>query len=133
MDAQWGPMNPNTDHQMWSRWTFRIFGSKVMAITELEHNFGRWCRMGFGSVGRARVKTMLGGYVLEIETEGAPADDPKYLASVEQQFRSKFLAQGFGDFAFGDVTVKTLAGKWEDGKPREQLLVMPGRLDTWGN
>jgi hypothetical protein len=120
-------MDPNSRGQLWSRWTFRVFGQRH-TLAEIELNFAKWARKGFGSVGRVRVRERIGRlgsvYIMEAEIEGRPAHDPGYVAAVERGF-SDFVRKGFGDLAVGSVKVKILAGDVQDGRPREQLVVMP--------
>lgn len=121
-------MNPNSAHQLWSRWTFRVWGRPV-PLAEVEANVRRWLRMGFGSVGRARVEERIeqarSVVVIEAEVEGPPAHDPGYVLSVERQF-ARFVHQGWGPVATCRVDVEILAGDTQDGTPPKQLVVVGG-------
>ena len=122
----WGPMDPNSQHQLWSSWTFIIHEpyGKHVPFNLVELNAANWLRKGFGSVGRARVTERVTHYVIEAQIEGVPAHDPDYVKSVERGF-TKFIEQGWGPLAVGSVNVQILAGDQQDGKPRSQLVVMP--------
>jgi hypothetical protein len=129
-EKPWGVVDPNSQHQLWSRWEFRV-EAKIENLREIELNAARWLRKGFGSVGRTRVspeiKATGSSLLIECEVEGVPAHDPDYVASVERGFR-RFVDQGFGVGARASVDVKLLAGDFEDGKPRAQLIVVK-RID----
>jgi hypothetical protein len=131
----WAGMDPNSAHQLWSRWTFRIESAKRVPLADIKPNFARWLRMGFGTAGRARVSEKLEtipgpfarvGHIiaLECEIEGKPAHDPGYIRSVEKGF-DRFVDQGWGVTANRSVRVKIMAGDLQDGKPRAQLVVLP--------
>lgn len=127
MDKSWGSIDPNTQHQLWSRWRFVVYGPAV-ELSEVELNAGRWLRQGFGSVGHARVQEQtqngLVAYVIEAEVEGAPANEVGYVTSVKRNFY-RFVRKGWGITAHGSVEVEILAGDRGDGKPPSQLVVMP--------
>ena len=139
-DGKWNASsNPNSSHQLWSRWTFTIYqGGREQDHSDVKFNAARWLRLGFGSVGRASVKenvitvTTPDGekhlervFVIIAEVEGAPANDPSYVANVRQEFLNRFVASGWGPLATGTVTVDIMAGEAGDGKPPRQLLVLP--------
>ncbi len=134
-EAGWGAMDPNSDHQLWSRWTFVIEASKYVRLALVKENALKWLRMGFGSVGRARItesvrrtgpkqQFRINRWVIECEVEGPPAHDPEYVESVRAQFQ-KFAQAGWGQMATGSTEVRVLAGNKEGGKPRDQMLVIP--------
>lgn len=129
MARPWGGIDPNSQHQLWSSWTFRVETSRTVPLEEVKLNAARWLRKGFGSVGQARVLERLEGrqvvYVIEARVEGAPAHDPGYVASVERGF-TRFVDQGFGPLARGTVAVQVLAGDQQDGKAASKLVVLPG-------
>lgn len=135
----WGVLDPNSQHQLWSHWTFTIYeGGRHAPYADVVTNARHWIRAGFGTVGECRVcerlVTARGSddeaflqqvYIIEARVEGVPAHDPGYVASVRRQFLQRFVAPGWGPLAAGDVQVKVLAGDTQDGKPRAQLIVMP--------
>lgn len=173
-EKAYGPIDPNSAHQMWSRWTFEIEANPkrpLISETEIADNARRFFSKGFfnvnfGTCGRVRCdrfvhlsssatveygkgafgrfeqprsvmpeyKRVCYGLVLEIE--GPPAHDPGLVEKVRQQFADVFVAQGFGHGArLTRFEVGVLAGDQQDGKPPDQLLVMP-RADfsaqMWG-
>lgn len=133
-----GPIDPNSQHQLWSEWIFTIYtGSKRAPFGEVKYNAAKWLRQGFGSVGRAKLeeqivtatlpdhsKVLENVVVITVQVEGAPAHDPGYVASVRRGL-SRFVEQGWGAMAASTVTVRVLAGDVQDGTPRQQLVVMP--------
>ncbi len=128
-EAGWGALDPNSDHQLWSRWTITVKSTKYVPLVDVRHNAHKWLKQGFGTMGRARVREFIGTsilnkWIIECEVEGAPAHDPGYVGSVRLQFL-RFVELGWGMLATGETEVILLAGNVEDGKPRQQLLVIP--------
>lgn len=123
----WGIIDPNSQHQLWSRWVFSILGKEI-PLREVEANAANWLRLGFGTVGRARVtQRVLKGqvlYIIEAEVEGKPAHDPSFVASVRRAFDS-FVYKGWGPLGTGTMSVRILAGDEQSGAPRKQLVVVP--------
>lgn len=121
----WGGIDPNSQHQLWSRWTFEIFSTKRQSLTEVLDNARRWLRQGFGSVGHVRVSKRIWSWVIIAEVEGMPAHDPDFVASVRRQFQHNFVELGWGRLGWGRVKVEILAGDKQDGNPPSQLVVIP--------
>jgi hypothetical protein len=124
-------MDPNSQHQLWSEWTFDIFeGGKHVPFVELKPNAIKWLRKKFGSAGRVRFEEGPSGWKIIAQIEGVPAQDPNYVAAVKVQFANQFVLKGWGNLAKSRVDVRTLAGDMEDGSPPTQLVVMPtiGRI-----
>lgn len=119
-------MDPNTQHQLWSRWRFGIReAGRQVPRADVELNAARWICKGFGSAGRVRVLRTVRGWLIEALIEGVPAHDPGYVASVRQQFRQRFVEPGWGMFAHGRVSAYVMAGDVQDGKSRAQMVMMP--------
>jgi len=129
----WAGIDPNTQHQLWSEWRFEVFDcGKHPPFEDVKTNAARWVRMGFGSVGRMRVEERVRSWAIVVQVEGVPANDPSYVRSVRQQFQKHFVEKGWGPLAVGIVEVKLLAGDIQDGKPPQQLVVMPGGTNRPG-
>lgn len=130
MQKPWGTLNPNSQHQLWSRWTFRVHG-KAVPISEAKLNAARWLRQRFGSVGRAKVQERVEAgrpvFVIVAEVEGVPAHDPHYIRSTKASF-AKFVEAGWGPLALGSTSIEILAGDTQAGRPPAQLVVMPSIL-----
>ena len=47
MEAMWKGMDPNSAHQLWSRWTFLVHGKRI-PLSAVKRNAARWLRSGFG-------------------------------------------------------------------------------------
>jgi hypothetical protein len=138
--ASFGTMDPNSQHQRWSRWVFGIEASprKLPSRLSVLDNARRYFAAGFQSTA-GRVKCQLlrtpldvkfarraTYYLLSIDIEGPPAHDPAYQKSVRQDFAKKFVAGGFGFSArLVKFEVQILAGDQQDGRPADQLLVLP--------
>lgn len=130
MRTPWG-LDPNSDHQMWSRWTFSIAErGRHVPRTDVEFNVANWLWKGFGSVGAAKVDATERGWRIECHIEGPPAHDPEYVNSVRHEF-NRFVFSGWGLGAMGTVEAKVLAGDQQDGVPRQQLIVMPETFENW--
>ncbi len=118
-------MDPNTQHQLWSHWTFNVHeGGTRQQKSDVQRNARIWLRKGFGSDGRARVIATLSGWRIEAVVEGVPAHDPDYVVSVQRGF-SRFVIQGWGILASGTVHVRVLAGDEQNGKPPSQVVMLP--------
>lgn len=134
-EKPWGVMNPNSQHQIWSRWQFTIHpGGRRPDFKTVEYNFRRWLQATFQTeVGQARlfhrvVRTnglSYEYYAGEAYVEGIPAHDPVLVMRVRQNFLRNFVHTGFGPLATSDVTATIVAGDKQDGKPAAQLVVMP--------
>jgi hypothetical protein len=128
-EATWEGMDPNSANQLWSRWTFRVHGKRI-PLPEVKRNVARWLRRGFGKqdFGRAKVDEVAHdgfvSYRIVAEVEGVEARDPGYVDSVRRDF-NMFIQKGWGITAYGTMEVKLLAGDPGDGRPSDQLMVLP--------
>lgn len=123
-----GGINPNSQHQMWSRWTFQVRADlrKVPRYIDCINNSRRFFKLLFGSVGRARCDQVGRDFTFTVELEGVPAHDPQYVKDVKRQFTKHFMHRGFGFSARLTLfEVGVLSGDKQDGKPPDQLLVLP--------
>lgn len=129
----WGPVDPNSTHQRWSRWRFSIVPDARRRPTrdEVLNNFRRYiARLFRSTTGRVQVAITRDGhrtlYVCVCEIEGPPVHDADYRAYVEREVAGVFVAKGFGPGArLQQMDAVLLAGSAEDGKPARQLIVMP--------
>ena len=114
----WGGIDPNSQHQIWSHWTFTVHASgRHPSYADVKKNVTTWLRKGFGSVGQAKIVEHVNSWVIEARVEGVPADDPKYYDYVCSEF-SKFVELGWGPLAISSVDAQILA----DGK--QQVVVI---------
>jgi hypothetical protein len=121
-------MDPNSQHQIWSRWIFGVDASptKLPTVDECIDNLRRFFKAGFKSVGRVRCDQQGTYYSIVVEVEGPPVHDPEYVLSVRQNFVDNLMLKGFGPSAqLKTFEAGLLAGDAEDGKPPTQMLVMP--------
>lgn len=125
MSGNWSN-DPNSQNQLWSKWTFKIFdGGKILPEQEVFKNLHAWLIKGFGTAGRFKLERDLWGWKAVVEIEGPPANDKEYIRHVKTQFQKNFVEQGWGNFAVGTVAVKILSGDKQDGTDRSQLIVLP--------
>jgi len=122
-------MQPNSQHQMWSQWTFVVKSDrKLPGKKECQENFRKWVELGFQTkIGRGLIR-FLGGRRIRfvVQIEGPPAHDPEYREAVRSQFTEHFVSRGFGSGAVLEhFEVSILAGDSQDGKPPSQLIVLP--------
>lgn len=119
-------MDPNSQNQMWSEWTFTVheIGRRV-SRENVTYNVAGWLRMIFGSAGAARVRPTLDGWEIKARVEGKPAHDPALVDNVRQQFARNFVAKGWGIGAWSTVEARVLAGSLQDGKPAPQWVGIP--------
>lgn len=127
-DKAFGPIDPNSQHQLWSRWIIGIQAARQRpTVQEVNDNARRFFKQLFhSSVGRVKCEEQSGYYAITLEIEGIPAHDPGVRRDAEMQFERNFVKKGFGTEArLTRFIVGILAGDQQDGKPPEQLLVMP--------
>jgi hypothetical protein len=135
-------MNPNSQHQIWSRWTVTAVlqhrashdDPRFHQRIELEH--AHVLRGLFGSAGEARVMRVIGvvrgvlteRWTLEGRVEGPPVHDPVFRARVYTTLRAHYQ-RGFGSGAVVTATAALEAGDAQDGAPPAQLLILPSLHD----
>lgn len=114
-------MDPNSQNQIWTEWTFEIYETgRHVPHADVEHNFRKWVVVGFGHAGATSVRQTVKGWVLKTVIEGTPPDTRQ----VSTQFQRRFVEAGWGPLAFSSVECRLLAGP-VDGKPRSQWLSIP--------
>ena len=138
-----GDADPNSTHQLWSRWTFKLRSERLdrhPPQTPLHHAFRRWCGVSFGSAGEAHcdewvhthgpTQTVTAkGYILWCEVEGPPVTEPTFQLFVRRRFRI-FVDVNWSRRVLFEMDSCILAGDAEDGKPPRQLLVLPFHVDS---
>ena len=128
-DTTWGAMDPNSDHQLWSRWTFAIRVARHAprpSRGEVIDNARKYFAMLFRAPGQLRCDVVGRVYRITLDVEGPPAHDVGCRAHVHTDFKKRFMRAGFGPGSrLVDFQVAILAGDVQDGTPRTQLLVMP--------
>lgn len=128
MQKPWGPNEPNSTHQRWSRWTFTITSpTRRPSGQEVLDNFRRFVRVVFrSSIGEARVRMNRGDtYELSLHIEGPPVHDAAYRAAMARTWLARFVRPGFGPDATMTMDATLLAGSYEDGRPSTHLIVAP--------
>jgi len=122
-------MQVNSEHQLWSQWTFGIEADldKVPSFEEVLTNARAYFTKLFGHAGRIRVEQPdFLTFRIFVQVEGKPANDPDFRTHVKRQFIENFIFKGFGFCAkLVEFDVKILAGDRQDGTPRDQLIVVP--------
>lgn len=120
-------MNPNTAHQLWSKWTIVIRPGRPFApdFEVVRVNTARFMRKAFGSAGQCRVRRFARAWVVEVlaEAERHPHDRDTFTA-VSRDF-TRFFRNGFGEAADVRVKARLMAGQRLDGRPPDQLLILP--------
>jgi hypothetical protein len=124
-------MDPNSAHQLWSRWTVTIDTPRAMSKHELSLNAQRYFRLLFRStVGRMKVDRRYTfanrfiGWRITVEIEGPPAQDPAYRQAAKADILRRFVEAGFHTRQ-ARIAVAILAGDAQDGRPPSQLIVLP--------
>lgn len=127
-------MDPNSQHQIWSLWTWTItperkqmpaFGSSRNRVLEIKTNLARFANKCFGNTGQMNVSQYSDGRVIvKCRVEGHPVHDPKYVLYIKAQWH-RFLTNGFGQRCTIEFNAKLEAGDAENGKPRDQLIILP--------
>jgi hypothetical protein len=123
-------MNPNSAHQRWSFWQYRIYpgGTKRPDFATVKQNAARFGLLLFGSASEMRVVQKTDDdarlyWEISVRTEGHPVHDPLWVEWVHAQWR-RFLVHGFGD---SEVLchARLEAGDRQDGTPADQLIILP--------
>jgi hypothetical protein len=139
-------MDPNSQHQIWSLWTWTVtpplekrttllqFGKsprkrKILTrprnFEEIKVNCARFGRKAFGSTGQMNVQHWSNGqYIVKVRTEGHPVHDPAFVTWMNGNWE-KFFISGFGKGTQVKLETKLEAGDAQDGKPRDQLIIVP--------
>lgn len=122
-------MNPNTVHQVWSRWEYRIYSDHQPDYQTVKANCARFGRTLFGSVSAMRITQRTDGdgrlhWQIEVMTEGHPIQELLYVEWVHAQWR-RFLLEGFGHTAEIRSHARLDAGERSDGLPADQLIILP--------
>jgi len=133
VERPFGPMDPNSEHQLWSRWIYGVEASwdQLPSVAECIGNAQRYFSKRFGTVGRVRCDQQGNYYCFIVEIEGPPAHDPEYVHTEKVHFVKHFMRQGFGSGALlTRFSTGVLAGDTQDGQPPAQMLVMPTPAST---
>lgn len=138
-------MNPNSRHQIWSKWAFTIeAGRQRPTQGDVLTNARRYFKALFHtSTGQVRVTILsekpslrrflqsIRGqlaviYLIELRIEGPPAHDPDCRETTRRLFVRDFVERGFGAGAvLTRMAVGILAGDHQTGEPPDQLIVLP--------
>lgn len=130
-------MNPNSQNQIWSRWTttITVLFSPMHVSPAFEQEMQRACARFylklFGSATELKIERKLlanglSEFIVDCRTEGAPVPDVTY-----RRLQIKEIATFFGRHlhGYGDVNVRVdvrvEAGDVGDGRPRSQLILVP--------
>jgi len=124
-------MDPNSAHQRWSFWEYRIFPDAVHrpALADVKLNAARFGRKIFGSASEMRIICATDEYArvywdIAVLSEGHPVHDTKYVEWVHGQW-TRFFKNGFGKHCEVRTHARLEAGDREDGKPADQLIILP--------
>ena len=121
-------MNPNSANQRWSLWEYRVYPdvTKRPDFQTVKVNCARFGRLVFGSVSEMRIEER-SYWEIAVLTEGHPVHDPVYTEWIHAQWR-KFFQEGFGSACVVQCHARLEAGDRQDGKPADQLIIMPSRI-----
>lgn len=117
-------MNPNSAHQLWSRWTATVTPATPTAppFAVVREQCARFYRAAFGSATELHITAAPAHWTIDCRTEGHPAHDATYVTYLTDQIRA-FLLTGFGAKADVQVAVTIEAGDRQDGQPPDQLIL----------
>ena len=114
----------NSSHQWWSLWIFDVIPFQRIPLDLIKLNCARFGRKAFGSASQMRVTTKAGHYTIAIRTEGHPPTDPSYVDHMKRSWK-RFFEEGFGSGTISALKVKLEAGSPQDGRPSNQLILLP--------
>lgn len=125
-------MDPNSQHQRWSKWWFIVHPGITKRPTYLmvRDAAATYARIHFGMTTAMEVKeefnrdTKKTEWHIKVRSEGHPIHDPIYVEAMTRLWR-RWVARGFGPDALLEVReAKLEAGDRQDGTPRDQLIIM---------
>lgn len=118
-------MNPNSAHQLWSKWIWVVAAVKHPKFEEVKLNCARFARKVFGNATAMKIDQKADNtWTISLLTEGHPVHDPRYLAYLKSIW-VRFLKNGFGEASKIIVDVKLTAGSRQDGSIAEQMIIIP--------
>ncbi len=117
-------MNPNSAHQMWSKWTFTVRTDRAPTVAQVRDNCARFGRKAFGSATQMRISHTGSEWRIEARTEGAPVHAPDFVTFMYMSWR-RFLRHGFGHVSTVTCDSTLEAGSRQDGTPADQLVILP--------
>lgn len=123
-------MDLNTQHSVWSLWTFTVHPEHRVELDfeVIRVNCARFGRKVFGSAAQMCVETERWdtgtACVVKVRAEGHPAQDPQYVGYVAELW-ARFFKNGFGQGSRITHEVKWEAGDRGDGRPPDQLVILP--------
>lgn len=123
-------MNPNSVHQRWSLWQYRVYpdGTRRPEYADVKENCARFGRLLFGSASQMRIRQAAQDgrmyWEVAVLSEGHPVHDGSYTEWMHRQWRD-FFEQGFGMSCEVQSHARLEAGDRQDGKPADQLIVLP--------
>lgn len=121
----------NSAHQLWSKWTFVVRPGSLFVpdFETVKMNTARFGRKAFGSAAQMRITQYPKAWVVEIMAEGdRHPHDSSDLQYLGRAF-TEFFRSGFGHRTQVLVKTRLLAGARLDGRPSDQLIVLPSILE----
>lgn len=120
-------MNPNSANQLWSKWivvvrpNVRFQPSYETVLT----NVLRFVRKGFGSGGQLKLEQFPKAWVVTflVDAQRHP-NDPETFKYFGRAF-TLFFNNAFGSQAEVVVKARLMAGPRLDGRPPDQLIMLP--------
>lgn len=128
-------MNPNSQNQTWSKWTFDVVsGTRNPSFTMMKEMAARFARIVFHSATNMNVKEVtlvdpngvpVRGWRIEILSEGHPVQEPDFREKMIRTWKEKFFAPGLGPGTTVRSEVKLMAGENPLGQPDDQMIILP--------
>jgi hypothetical protein len=125
-------MDPNSQHQSWSKWSYRVYpeAARRPSFAMVKLLAARYARELFGAASQMRIRygTDDAGKLcwdFEVLSEGHPVHDPDFVDTIHRLWAA-FLKTGFGGGCkITRATAELKAGAREDGRPADQLIILP--------
>jgi hypothetical protein len=138
-------MDPNSQHQLWSRWDVTITPPRgrldARTLEELRAAWGRFVRQAFGTTaGQVRLEKKRAGLFslrarhifAQVRLEGVPAHDAGYRDRQKARI-VQFFGSGFGPGTRVHIDVRIEAGDVQDGSLPSQLVMLPTLVSPGAN
>ena len=107
-------------------WRGKGIGAPV-TMDVMKREFSKFIKLLFqSSAGQFHIQPVLGSIIFKVDIEGTDItpNDPAYVVWVRNRSET-FFKKAFGPSVTVNVEGKLLAGSPQDGRPADQLIILP--------
>lgn len=129
-------MNPNSQHQLWSKWTYRVRPDPRHhpTMADVQLNCARFGKKAFGEAAQMRIRfqqiaigvgmRLHDVWEISVLAEGLPAHEAPFAEWMHAKWL-RFFRNGFGVGCRVTSEAHVMAGDVQDGRPPDQMLIVP--------